>query len=502
MLGLRDQLWQLVKVGAVSIGSRGQGMYDPQLLPLQVSTLQVPESFVLTAPPRSLPMQDLWSPLREQRRAHAAPLAMRMRPRALAEFVGQAHCLGEGKLLRKLIDADALSSVILSGPPGTGKTTFAEIVANQTKAAFERAHGARTGVKELREMIDAATRRLGENSRRTMLFVDEIHRLARNQRDALLEGVESGAVILIGATTENPNWACGSALLSRSIAFRFEPLLERDLLELLQRALVHPEGLRIAGLQLDADAALHLARAADGDARRALSALEIAAAAVENEAAPRITLELAIDALRSKLPVFDPTGDEHYDLASVFIKSMRGSDPDAAMYWLARMLTSGEDPRFIARRLTIFASEDVGNADPRALQLAIATWDAVERVGMPEAQLNLGQCVAFLACCPKSNASAQAIWTAMDDAKEGRTIPVPMQFQDQTKRRLTTTGADGEPLAADRVQYEDPHAQVNGVGLQDYLGVTKRYYEPVERGLEIQIAERLRTIRAARETLK
>ena len=181
MLGLRDQLWQLVKVGAVSIGSRGQGMYDPQLLPLQVSTLQVPESFVLTAPPRSLPMQDLWSPLREQRRAHAAPLAMRMRPRALAEFVGQAHCLGEGKLLRKLIDADALSSVILSGPPGTGKTTFAEIVANQTKAAFERAHGARTGVKELREMIDAATRRLGENSRRTMLFVDEIHRLARNQ---------------------------------------------------------------------------------------------------------------------------------------------------------------------------------------------------------------------------------------------------------------------------------------------------------------------------------
>ncbi|MSR41515.1 MAG: replication-associated recombination protein A [Phycisphaerales bacterium] len=443
-------------------------------------------------------MQDLWSPLREQRRAYAAPLAVRMRPRSLAEFVGQKHCLGEGKLLRKLVESDALSSVILSGPPGTGKTTFAEIVAAHTKAAFERAHGARTGVKELREMIDAATQRLGENARRTILFVDEIHRLARNQRDTLLEGVEAGSVVLIGATTENPNWACGSALLSRSIVFRLEPLEEADLLALLQRALTHPLGVRVPSLQLDADAATHIARAADGDARRALSALEIAAAAVEGDAMPRITLELAIDALHSKIPVFDGTGDEHYDLASAFIKSMRGSDPDAAMYWLARMLTGGEDPRFIARRLAIFASEDVGNADPRALQLAIATWDAVERVGMPEAQLNLGQCVAFLACCPKSNASAQAIWTAMADAKEGRTIPVPMYLQDQTKRELTTTGADGTPLAAGVKDYVCPHAQADGVGTQEYLGVTKRYYEPVERGLEVQIAERLRAIRAAR----
>ncbi len=443
-------------------------------------------------------MQDLWSPLRAQHRASAAPLATRMRPETLAEFVGQTHCLGEGKLLRRLVETDALSSVILSGPPGTGKTTFAEIVASRTHAAFDRAHGARTGVKELREIIDAAAVRLGDNGRRTMLFVDEIHRLARNQRDALLEGVEAGSVLLIGATTENPSWACGSALLSRSVVFRFEPLAEADLLALLHRALLHPRGLHIDGLQLDDDAAAHIARAADGDARRALSALEIAAAAVDRDATPRITLALAVDALNAKIPVFDGTGDEHYDLASALIKSMRGSDPDAAMYWLARMLTGGEDPRFIARRLTIFASEDIGNADPRALQLAIAAWDAVERVGMPEAQLNLGQCVAFLACSPKSGASAQAIWTAMADAKEGRTIPVPMYLQDQTKRRLTTTGGDGEPLDDRAKEYVNPHSQMGGIGTQVYLGVAKRYYEPVERGLEIQISERLRAIRAMR----
>ncbi len=351
-------------------------------------------------------------------------------------------------------------------------------------------------------MIDAAAKRLEDSDRRTMLFVDEIHRLARNQRDALLEGVEAGSVVLIGATTENPNWACGSALLSRSVVFRFEPLSEEDLLELLHRAIEHPRGLAIANLQLDADAATHLARTSDGDARRALSALEIAAAAVELDGERRVTLELAMDALSAKIPVFDGTGDEHYDLASALIKSMRGSDPDAAMYWLARMLTGGEDPRFIARRLTIFASEDIGNADPRALQLAIATWDAVERVGMPEAQLNLGQCVAFLACSPKSGASAQAIWTAMADASESRTLPVPMYLQDQTKRKLTTTGADGEPLEESAKAYINPHTQPDAIGTQVYLGVAKRYYEPVERGLEIQIAQRLREIRAARSEVR
>ncbi|MFM7261173.1 MAG: replication-associated recombination protein A, partial [bacterium] len=328
--------------------------------------------------------EDLWSPMRAERRAKAAPLALRVRPRTLDEIVGQRHCLGAGALLRRLIEQDALQSMIVAGPPGTGKTTLAEAIAARTDAAVDRAHGATTGVKELREKIEAATRRLGESSRRTLLFVDEIHRLARNQQDALLEGVEAGSVVLFGATTENPTWAVAPALLSRSIVFRFQPLDETDVAAVLRRAIVHPDGCGVAGLVLDEDACTHFARVSDGDVRRALAALETAANAVRGDAQPRITLDLARAALDGKVPVFDRDGDEHYDLASALIKSMRGSDPDAAVYWLARMLVSGEDPRFICRRLAIFASEDIGNADPRALQTAVACWQAVERVGMPE----------------------------------------------------------------------------------------------------------------------
>lgn len=442
--------------------------------------------------------EDLWSPIRTERRAKAAPLAVRMRPRTLDEIAGQSHCLGEGALLRRLIEQDALSSMIVSGPPGTGKTTLAEVIAARTGAFVERAHGATTGVKELREKIESAARRLGESGRRTLLFVDEIHRLARNQQDALLEGVEAGSVILFGATTENPNWAVAPALLSRATAFKLQPVDEAGVATVLRRALTHEDGLGIAGLVLDDDACTHLARTCDGDVRRALSALETAAAAVRGNAAPRIDLALARAALDGKIPVFDRDGDEHYDLASALIKSMRGSDPDAAVYWLARMLVGGEDPRFICRRLAIFASEDIGNADPRALQTAVACWQAVERVGMPEAQLILSQCVTFLAVAPKSNAAACAIWEAMADARESRTVPVPFTILDQTKRRLTRTADDGTPLAADAGKYEYPHERADGIGTQDYLGVTRTYYRPTDRGLEQAIGEHLERVRATR----
>ncbi len=436
--------------------------------------------------------------MRTQRRAQAAPLALRVRPRTLEEFAGQQHCLGEGALLRRLIEADALQSMIVAGPPGTGKTTLAEVIAARTGANTERAHGATTGVKELREKIEVAARRLGESSRRTLLFVDEIHRLARNQQDALLEGVEAGSVILFGATTENPTWAVAPALLSRSIVFRFSPLDERDVAAVLRRAVVHPDGVGIDALVLDEDAVAHLARACDGDVRRALSALETSANAVRTNAAPHIDLALARQALDGKIPVFNRDGDEHFDLASALIKSMRGSDPDAAVYWLARMLTGGEDPRFICRRLAIFASEDIGNADPRALQTAIATWSAVERVGMPESQLILSQCVTFLAVAPKSNAAAVAIWEAMSDAREGRTIPVPLTIIDGTKHKATHSNDDGSARAPNAHAYEYPHDRADGIGVQEYLGVTRQYYRPTTRGLEKTIAEHLERVRALR----
>ncbi len=443
--------------------------------------------------------EDLWSPIRTERRAKAAPLAVRVRPRTLDEIAGQQHCLAPGSLLRRLIEQDALQSMIVAGPPGTGKTTLAEVIAARTGAYTDRAHGATTGVKELREKIESAARRLGESGRRTLLFLDEIHRLARNQQDALLEGVEAGSVVLFGATTENPTWAVAPALLSRSVVFRFQPLSETDVASVLRRAIAHEDGVGVAGLVVEDDALAHFARACDGDVRRALSALETAASAVRGNTAPRIDLALARAALDGKVPVFDRDGDEHYDLASALIKSMRGSDPDAAVYWLARMLVSGEDPRFICRRLAIFASEDVGNADPRALQTAVACWHAVERVGMPEAQLILSQCVTFLAIAPKSNAAACAIWEAMDDAREARTVPVPFTIVDQTKRRAVRTADDGTPLAPDAGKYEYPHDRADGIGMQDYLGVAKRYYRPTDRGLEKAIGEHLERVRGMRE---
>jgi putative ATPase len=444
--------------------------------------------------------EDLWSPIRTERRAKAAPLAVRMRPRSLAEIAGQQHCLGEGALLRRLIEQDALSSMIVSGPPGTGKTTLAEVIAARTGAFVDRAHGATTGVKELREKIESAARRLGESGRRTLLFVDEIHRLARNQQDALLEGVEAGSVILFGATTENPTWAVAPALLSRSTTFRLQPVDEAGVANVLRRALTHQDGLGITGLVLDDDACTHLARTCDGDVRRALSALETAAAAVRGNAEPRIDLALARAALDGKVPVFDRDGDEHYDLASALIKSMRGSDPDAAVYWLARMLVGGEDPRFICRRLAIFASEDIGNADPRAIMVAQAAWDLVERIGMPEARITLAQCATYLSVAPKSNASYVAIDAALKDVREGRTIPVPAYLRDPNSSPIDvgvrTKQAPGEKY----VYSQDVNAgEFGGATGQDYLGVPKIYYQPGNSGAEAAIAKRLEELRAMKK---
>ncbi|MFO0827801.1 MAG: replication-associated recombination protein A [Phycisphaerales bacterium] len=445
---------------------------------------------------------DLWSDERAKRRRGVEPLASRLRPRSLDEFVGQDHFLGEGKLLRRMLDADAISSLLLSGPPGTGKTTLAEIIAATTKSHFERANAASIGVKEIRAIVEAAERRLGESGQRTILFLDEIHRFTKAQQDVLLADVERGTVILIGATTENPYYAVNAALVSRSTVFTLHALSETEIAAVVRRAITHPDGLAHLPLRVHDDAIAHWARICDGDARRALGALEVAALSLAAKRTPGaelvIDVPLAEESIQAKAIVYDGAGDQHYDLASAFIKSMRGSDPDATTYWLARMLVAGEDPRFIARRIAIFASEDIGNADPQAAILAAATWQNVERIGMPEAQLNLAQAAIYMACAPKSGASSSAIWTAMDEVREGRTIPVPMHLLDQTKRSLTKHADDGTTIDPAAVKYRNPHQEQDAIGRQEYLGVERNYYQPSTRGYEATIRDRLEKAKAIR----
>jgi putative ATPase len=452
---------------------------------------------------------DLWADARSARRKAAEPLASRLRPQTLDDFVGQTHFLGPGKLLRRMLDADALTSLLFSGPPGTGKTTLAELIATRTKSHFERANAASIGVKEIREIVENAKRRLGDSGRRTILFLDEIHRFSKSQQDVLLGDVERGVVTLIGATTENPYYAVNSALVSRSTVFTFQSLGEEEIAAVIRRAASHPDGLGPMGIEVSDEAIRHWARISDGDARRALGALEVAALSlVANRASGQtgpllVTLPIAEESIQAKAIVYDGSGDQHYDLASAFIKSMRGSDPDATTYWLARMLAAGEDPRFIARRIAIFASEDVGNADPQAAVLAAATWQNVERVGMPEAQLNLAQAAIYMACAPKSGASSAAIWAAMEDVREGRTVPVPMHLLDQTKRSMTKFADDGSTIDPNATRYRNPHAESDGVGRQeylprDYLGVEKTYYQPTTRGHEATIRERLEKAKSIR----
>ncbi len=431
--------------------------------------------------------QSLFARQEEAHRRAAQPLAARMRPRSLEEFVGQQHFLGPGKLLRRLLQADRLTSAVFYGPPGTGKTTLARVIAAETQSHFVQLNAVTSGVKELREVIREAQSELARSGRRTVLFVDEIHRFNKAQQDVLLPHVEEGTVVLLGATTQNPFFALTSALVSRSHVFEFRPLNEEEILEVLRRALRDPErGLGAEPVQADPEALRWLAQVSDGDARRALSALEVAVLSSDQRPV-RLTRELLAESVQRKPVVYDRQGDAHYDAASALIKSIRGSDPDAALYWLAWMLEGGEDVRFITRRLVILASEDIGNADPQALPLAVAAMQACEFVGLPECQLTLAQAVTYLACAPKSNAATEAIAQARADVRQGRLVPVPVHLRDRHYAGAKRLG-HGEG-------YQYAHASPEGVVAQDYLGVDRIYYRPRPRGFEQELARRLEHIR-------
>jgi len=424
----------------------------------------------------------------------AMPLAARMRPRTLEEFVGQRHILGPGRLLRRAIEADRIQSLILYGPPGTGKTSLAEVIARHTRSHFERLSGVETGVAEVRRVLAAAAHRLQRTGRPTVLFLDEIHRLNRAQQDVLLPEVESGVIRLIGATTENPFFFVNAPLVSRSQIFELQPLSEEDLMVLMRRALADAErGLGHMQLEVSEEALRHLARVADGDARKALNALEIAAltTAPGPDGVIRVDLAAAEQSIQKKAVVYDAAGDAHYDTISAFIKSLRGSDPDAALYWLAKMIHAGEDPRFIARRLVICAAEDVGLADPMALVLAVAAQEAAERVGWPEARIPLAEATVYIATAWKSNSAYKAIEAALADVRQNRTQPVP--------RHLRDTHYRGAERLGHGAGYLYPHDHPGHFVAQDYLGVEKTFYEPSDQGAEKRIQERLRYWRSLRE---
>jgi putative ATPase len=427
---------------------------------------------------------DLFESSLEDRFADYAPLAARMRPGTLDEVFGQRHLLAEGRSLRALIDSGSISSVILWGPAGSGKTTLAHIIARASRAHFEPLSAVSTGVAEVRKVISSARDRLAQQGVGTLLFLDEIHRFNKSQQDALLPAVENGWIVLVGATTENPSFEVNSPLMSRSLLFRLEPLEDPEIVDLLQRALADSErGLGKLGIQAAPEALEHIAAGTGGDARAALNTLE-AAATMATATAGVLDLASAEEALQRRALPYDKAGDWHYDVISAFIKSMRGSDADAAVYWLARMLDAGEDPRFIVRRMVIFASEDVGNADPAALQVAVAAHHALEFVGLPEAQLNLSQAAAYLALAPKSNASALAIWRAQEDVSVSGPLPVPAHLRDSHSAASRSQGAGRG--------YSYPHDRGGRVE-QQYLPDELRdrsYYSPVT-GREQKLARDL-----------
>lgn len=425
----------------------------------------------------------------EREKEKQAPLAARMRPRHLDEIVGQSHILGSGKLLRRSIEADQLTSIILHGPPGTGKTTLAKVIANTTKAHFDQLNAVTAGVADIRRLTAEAKERLGMYGQRTLLFIDEIHRFNKSQQDALLPFVEDGTIILIGATTENPSFEVNSALLSRSRLFALQPLTEEELIQLAKRALTDEErGLGAYRAEVEAEGLAHLAQMAGGDARHLLNALELAVVTTppEEDGIRRITLEVAEESIQRKVIRYDKSGDNHYDTVSAFIKSMRGSDPDAALYYLAKMIYAGEDPRFIARRVFIHAAEDVGMADPRALLVASAAAQAVEHIGMPEAQIPLAQAVIYIATAPKSNAVVRGIAEALEVVKQESRGEVPPHLHDSHYPGAKQQGRG--------VGYRYPHDYPRGYVQQQYLPdehVGRTFYHPTERGYEGKLTEYL-----------
>jgi putative ATPase len=434
---------------------------------------------------------NLFAASEQQNRDNAKPLAARMRPVTLAEFAGQQHLLGEGKLLRRMLEADRIGSMIFYGPPGTGKTTLAELIARQTRRHFARLNATTAGVREVREMLQAAADRLSADGTQTILFIDELHRFSRSQQDILLPDVESGTISLIGATTANPFFSLVAPLISRSQVFEFRELDKADLIILMQRALNEERrGLASHRVRVESEALDFIATLSDGDARRALTALEIASLSVARTT-KLVDRSVAEESMQRRVVRFDPSGDDHYDVASAFIKSIRGSDPDAALYWLARMLESGEDPRFIARRLVISASEDIGNADPMGLPIATAAWQATETIGMPECRINLAQATTYLACAQKSNASYAAIDAALADVRQNTLVPVPMHLRDSHYPGASKLGHG--------VGYQYAHDSADGWVNQDYLGVDRQYYQPVDRGKESEFLKTLTELRSRRQ---
>ena len=436
---------------------------------------------------------DLFDYARQNNMKKESPLAARMRPQTLEEVVGQKHIIGRDKLLYRAIKADKISSIILYGPPGTGKTTLAKVIAHTTKAEFMQINATVSGKKDMEEVVEKARNNRGMYQKKTILFIDEIHRFNKGQQDYLLPFVEDGTVILIGATTENPYFEVNGALLSRSVIFELKPLTPEDIGLLIDRAVNDDEkGMGSYHAEIDADARDFLADLADGDARHALNAIELGIMTTERSSDGKIhiTREVAQECIQKKIARYDKDGDNHYDTISAFIKSLRGSDPDAAVYYLARMIIAGEDPKFITRRMMVSASEDVGNADPQAMQVAVSAALAVERLGMPEARITLAQAAAYIASAPKSNSSIVAIDEATQAVYDTGNLPIPAHLQDAHYKSASRLGHG--------IGYKYSHDYPNHYTEQQYLPdalVGKEFYHPSENGYEIKIRDHMKFLK-------